>query len=107
MTKTEIVEIIAKERRVETIVTNITKSDAPEMKDLCQIVYLALLETKEEKVVEMWTGNWINYFLVGVIQNQISPQGQFYSRFKKWKKRFVEIQDGLKIYEDDAWERDK
>ena len=54
-TKTEIIEVIAKDRMVETMVTNIAhKPMSADLKDLSQMVYLILLEYVDKNLQDLW-----------------------------------------------------
>ena len=50
-----IVETLARERRVEQMVVNIAHQTlTPDLEDLCQMVYLILLEYDEAKLQDLW-----------------------------------------------------
>ena len=62
VTKDMIIETLAKERRVETLVENIAHSSLnADLKDLCQMVYLVLLEYDESKLQDLWQNNEMNF----------------------------------------------
>ena len=84
--KSEIVAQIARERRVETMVENIAKSPlTADLKDLSQMVYLALLEYDEGKIVDLWEHGQINFFIARIIINQYrSANSPFYKLFRKF-----------------------
>lgn len=66
-----IIETLAKERRVEALVENIAHhSLTADLKDLCQMVYLVLLEYDETKLLDLWENDQINFFLARIIINQ-------------------------------------
>jgi len=89
MTKFEIVEQIAKERRVEEIVENITHSSSnPALKDLCQLVYLILLDYDEEKIIDLWENNQMSFFLAKVISRQYrSPRSKYYYLYRRFSAK--------------------
>lgn len=72
MTKYEIVETLARERRVETMVQNIAHADAldADLKDLAQMVYLVLLEYDDDKIADLWDNRQMDFFIARVILNQ-------------------------------------
>jgi len=71
MTKREICEQLARERRVETMIQNIVHRHLDDdLRDLAQIVYTIALTTDEGKIVELWERGEINYWLVKVIRTQ-------------------------------------
>lgn len=98
MTKNEVVEIIAKERMVEQICSNIAKSaDCDDtLKDLSQEIYLDLLSKDEEKIINLYETNQIRFFVVRMVTNNLfSKNSPFYQTFKKNANLTVDI-DSLK-----------
>lgn len=86
MDRSQIVAQIARERRVETMVENIAKSPlTADLKDLSQMVYLALLEYDEAKIQDLWEHGQINFFIARIIINQYrSSNSPFYKLFRKF-----------------------
>ena len=89
MGKTEIVASLAEERRVETLVENIAHHAlTSDLKDLCQMVYLILLEYDEAKIQDLWNNGQINFFLARIIVNQYrssnSPFHMIFRRYQEW-----------------------
>lgn len=80
---------LAKERRVEVMVENIAHhSLTADLKDLCQMVYLVLLEYDETKLQDLWDNGQINFFLARVIINQYrSSNSPFHTLFRKFQER--------------------
>ena len=105
-TKVHIIETLARERRVEALVENIAHhSLTADLKDLCQIVYLVLLEYDETKLLDLWENNQINFFLARIIINQYrSSNSPFHYIFRKFQERCVYMGVGADI-NDDALER--
>ena len=98
MTKNEVVNIIAKERMVEEIVSNIAKSSDCDdtLKDLSQEIYLDLLSKDEEKIVNLYETNQIRFFVVRMVTNNLfSKNSPYYQVFRKNANLTVNI-DGLK-----------
>ena len=94
MTKNEIIGIIAKEKVVEQIVSNIAKSaDCDDtLKDLSQEIYLDLLSKSEEKIVNLYETNQIRFFVVRMVTNNLfSKNSPFYQTFKKNTNATVNI----------------
>lgn len=91
ITKNEIINTLAKNRRVEQLVVNITHHElTADLKDLCQIVYLVLLEYDESKLQDLWENNEMDFFLARVIMNQYrSFNSPFYYQIRKFKARCV------------------
>ena len=96
-----IIETLAKERRVEALVENIAHhSLTADLKDLCQMVYLVLLEYDETKLLDLWENEQINFFLARVIINQYrSSNSPFHIIFRKMQERCVYMGVGADINE--------
>lgn len=99
--KMTIIETLAKERRVEALVENIAHhSLTADLKDLCQMVYLVLLEYDEEKLLDLWENEQMNFFLARVIINQYrSSNSPFHTIFRKMQERCVYMGVGADINE--------
>ena len=94
MTRTEIVERLARERRVETMVENIARQplDA-NLSDLEQMVYLILLEYDEDKLADLWEHGQMNFFIARIILNQYrSTNSPYYKLFRKYARKAEEIE---------------
>lgn len=91
--KMTIIETLAKERRVEALVENIANhSLTADLKDLCQMVYLVLLEYDETKLLDLWENDQINFFLARIIINQYrSSNSPFHTIFRKFQERSVSM----------------
>ena len=97
--KETIIETLAKDRRVEALVENIAHhSLTADLKDLCQIVYLILLEYDESKLQDLWENEQINFFIARIILNQYrSSNSPFHAIFRKYQERSLSIGDGISI----------
>lgn len=97
--KATIIDTLAKERRVEALVENIAHQQlTADLKDLCQMVYLVLLEYDEEKISDLWENEQINFFLARIIINQYrSSNSPFHAIFRKHQARSVSIGSGISI----------
>lgn len=86
-TKTEIIEAIAKDRMVETMVTNIAhKPMSADLQDLSQMVYLILLEYDEKKLQDLWINHQMHFFIARIIINQYnSVSSPFHTMFRKFR----------------------
>lgn len=93
MTREEIVNEVARRKMVETMVQNIAhQSLSPDLKDLCQMVYLIMLEYDEEKLQDLWNNNQISFFLARIILNQYrSSNSPFHTTFRKFQERSQDI----------------
>lgn len=85
----EIVEVLARERRVETMVENIARQDLDaNLRDLCQMVYLVLLEYDEDKLVDLWEHGQIPFFIARIIINQYrSTSSPYYKQIRKYASK--------------------
>lgn len=99
MTRSEIVETVARERRVETMLRNIAKTPlTADLQDLCQMVYVILLEFDEEKIVDLWEKGEINFFIARVLMNQYqSVKSPFFNTYRKRQRRQVPLEDNMEI----------
>lgn len=97
--KRRIIEALASERRVEAMVENIAhRALSPDLKDLCQMVYLILLEYDEDKLRDLWDKGQINFFLARIVINQYrSSNSPFHSIYRKHQERSVSIGDGISV----------
>lgn len=88
MDKASIIEQIASERMVEAMVQNIAhQSLNDDLSDLCQMVYLILLEYDESKLQDLWEHNQIKFFLARIIVNQYrSSTSTFHITFRKFRE---------------------
>lgn len=92
MTKNEVVEKLAKERTVETIVSNIAKSADDLLNDLVQEIYLDLLEKDEDKIVKLYESNQIRFFITRMIINNLhSTNSPFWCKIKSFTHNMNEI----------------
>ena len=97
--KETIIEALAKDRRVEALVENIAHhSLTADLKDLCQMVYLILLEYDESTLQDLWENDQINFFIARIILNQYrSSNSPFHAIFRKYQERSLSIGDGISI----------
>lgn len=86
-----IVETLARERRVEKMVVKIAHQPlTPDLEDLCQMVYLILLEYDKAKLQDLWENDQINFFIARVILNQYrSTNSPFYALFRKFQEKSI------------------
>ena len=89
MTKSDVLDIIAREHLVDRIVNKLLSSsknpfDCPE--DLIQDVYLLLLQKDEDLIVNLYNKGELGYYILKVVRNQLlsknSPYYQKYIRFQ-------------------------
>jgi len=95
-TPAEIAAILAKERRVETMVQNIAhaRTLSQDLRDLVQMVYLLLLTYDAEKIVDLWENNQINFFLARVIRtNLASPRSPYNAQITRFRHRSAPLKN--------------
>lgn len=97
--KADIIETLAQEKRVEALVENIAHhSLTADLKDLCQMVYVILLEYDEVKLQDLWENDQMNFFLTRIILNQYrSSNSPFHTIFRKFQERSVYMGVGADI----------
>lgn len=97
MTRTEIVAALGKERRVETMVSNIARRPlSADLQDLAQIVYTILLTYDPEKIIDLYEHNEINYFIARVITNQMQMRrSQYDIAITRYQRRTEQLPDAL------------
>lgn len=97
--KAYIIETLAEEKRVEALVENIAHhSLTADLKDLCQMVYMILLEYDEAKLQDLWENDQMNFFLARIILNQYrSSNSPFHTIFRKFQERSVYMGVGADI----------
>lgn len=89
MSRTEIVEKLAKEKMVEIILGNLAKCPVQgEMLDLVQEVYLTLLGYDEQKLCEMYDRGELRWFVAKIVTNQYaSKTSPFYYLYRRRYRR--------------------
>lgn len=96
------VNILAREHMVETIVTNVAKSNDDLLQDLVQEIYLSLLEKEEDRIVELYKTNNIRYFITRMVTNNIhSKNSPWYCKIKSFSQNANEITKEIKDIEDE------
>jgi hypothetical protein len=86
MTAREVIERLATLRRVETIVQNVARTSrlTPPLQDLAQMVYTALLNYDPDKIVALWEGGAMDYFIARIVLNQYhSTSSDFHNLFRR------------------------
>lgn len=93
MTKRELIDSIARERVVERLVTNVCRRHHRAIPDLVQMVYEALLNYDEEKLMRIHRRGALNFFIVRIIENlYFSRTSPYYRQIR----RFAQHSDILK-----------
>lgn len=93
--KQSIINKIAKDKMVETIVANVAKDTTDEdLTDLCQDIYLALMEKDEETIEDLYTKKQLNFFVTRMVINNIdSSTSRYFYNYKKNKLKQISMDD--------------
>lgn len=89
------IEALARARTVETMVASIAGRplDA-DLEDLCQIVYLALLEYDPAKVCELCATGEIRFFIARVVMNQLrSTKSPYHQQVRAFRSRTEPLEE--------------
>ena len=91
----KIVERIAKERIVESIIGNVVRDkNDDDYKDLINDIYLELLEKSQDNLESIYNRGQINYFITRIVLNNInSVTSRYYYKYGKWKKNKTAIDE--------------
>ena len=65
----------------------------PDLQDLCQMVYLIILEYDETKIQDLWENEEINFFLARIILNQYrSSNSKFHKLYRVYERKAEDIE---------------
>lgn len=95
MTKKEIIEKWAKEKKVETLIKKHTDfSNNPYIEDLVQDIYIELYLKDNELIEKLENDNEIDYFLTKIIRNNLySKTSPFYYKYNKFRINSTDIDE--------------
>ena len=105
MTKSDVLDIIAREHLVERIVNKLLSSsknpfDCPE--DLIQDVYLLLLQKDEDLIVNLYNKGELGFYILKVVRNQLlSTNSPYYTKYIKFRAISDELEKGAHISTED------
>ena len=89
MTKSDVLDIIAREHLVDRIVNKLLSSsknpfDCPE--DLIQDIYLLLLQKDDDLIVNLYNKGELGYYILKVARNQLlSVNSKYYYTYIKFR----------------------
>lgn len=91
----KLIEQLAKDKVIEGIVKNVAKDSTDEdLKDLCQDLYMTLMEKDEEWIAGIFEREQINYYITRLAMNNInSTTSRFFYNYKHKKQKEVNIDD--------------
>ena len=101
MTKSDVLDIIAREHLVEKIVNKLLSSsknpfDCPE--DLIQEIYLLLLQKDDDLIVNLYNKDEIGYYILKVVRNQLlSVNSKYYYTYIKFRANSDDITQAANI----------
>jgi hypothetical protein len=95
MDRNGIVDALERQRRVERLAQLYAERRLDDdLKDLCQIVYLHLLQMDEDKLRDLWDTGDIDFYLRRVIKTQLFGNRSDYEReVLRFRKRSMSIDD--------------
>lgn len=104
----KIITQLANDKVVEEIVKNVAKDSTDEdLKDLCQDVYLTLMEKDEEWLTGIYERQQINYFITRIVMNNINSRtSRFFYMYKHNKIKETGIEDAITEGEREKYDRD-
>lgn len=89
-TAREIVEVLAREKRVEALCENVCRRRG--LDDLVQLVYMYLLDSPDALLSDLYENGQINFYIVRMIKNQyFKPRTKYYNEIVKFAARSVAI----------------
>jgi len=95
MDRNGIVDALARQRRVETVVANLARRDLDAaLKDLSQIIYLHLLTMDETKLRDLWDTGDIQFYIVRVAKLQMYGHRTSYdTQVRSFSARSVQLNE--------------
>lgn len=96
LSKSEILELLGKEKQIETWIANIRKTSLKKnsLSDLAQDTYLLLAEMPEEKIEALYERGELPFFVNRVLLNQVnSTTSAYYYKYVKPMKH-EQLPDG-------------
>lgn len=105
MTKKEIIDHMAWRQMVENVIIDMTHYPLSyDYEDLAQMIYLALMEQPDERVINLWNDGEMYFFVRGIVRNQLfSKTSPFYLTVRKFSAITDDI-DGC--YDTDTHKQD-
>lgn len=94
LTKIEIISIIAKEKMVENIISNIEKKQDDLFSDLAQDIYVSLLDKEDSLIKNLYNSKQLRYYVTKMVINNIhSKNSPFWSVYRKYINNAEELGD--------------
>ena len=94
MTKYEIVEKIAREKKVEEFIDNTAKTSRFDLDDLANDIYLSLLQKDDELIEGLYERGELDYWIARMIWlNYFSHNSPYYTKYRKFQFDTRELSD--------------
>lgn len=94
ITKNKIIEELAKNKTIETIIENVTQSGDDTLNDLSQMLYEDLLMKDEDKIIQLYKDEQLQYFITRMVLNSInSKTSRYYYMFARHNNIYEELTD--------------
>ena len=92
LNKNEIIGLLAKQHVVEQLVQSLTQS--PYKDDLCQDLYIDLLNKAEDLITGMYYRGELLYFIRRMVSNNInSTTSPFYQKYERFRNLSTDLND--------------
>lgn len=93
-TKYKIIEELAINKTIETIIQNVVQSEDDTLNDLSQMLYEDLLMKDDDKIIQLYEDNQLQYFITRMVLNSInSKTSRYYYLFARHNNICEEIDD--------------
>lgn len=91
--KYEIIEELALNKTIEEIIHNIAQTKDDTLNDLAQMLYEDLLMKDEDKIVQLYESEQLQYFLTRMVLNSInSKTSRYYYAYKKYNNNAQQLE---------------
>lgn len=79
---------------IKEVCKNVSKGNTYHTEEMTQMIYLALLEMKEEKIIHLINNNQLRYYVIGMITNQLkSVTSDFYRKYRRTEANETEFEN--------------
>lgn len=87
MTKREILEVMARGQMVERLIEGVSHQALDfDLYDLSQMIYEALLTQPEERIINLYNSNEMEFFILGIIKKQLfSSTSPYFTQIRKFR----------------------
>lgn len=107
MSDLEVINKMAQTRMIEHIVSNIGKGSFNNDDDLCQDLYVELIEKTEKKpnyLVDLYKKKHLNFYVTRLVMNNLySKNSRYYYKYGKYNQNRSELEDVSDGFEEDEY----